>query len=198
MKTSAPALVPFLRSEAQARLLAAVLLEPGREISLTELATLMDVTPSSAHREVERLLAAGILLERRVGRTRLLSADATYRYAGPLASILASAYGPAGVIRDELAGLAGIVEAAIFGSYAARWSGHPGADPRDIDVLVVGAPPGRDLRRAAARMEDTLGRPVQITTVPPEEWAEADSGFLRDVRSKPLIPIDLGAVGVQR
>jgi predicted nucleotidyltransferase len=142
---------------------------------------------------VERLIAAGILLERRVGRTRLLSADSTYRYAAPLASILASAYGPAGVVRDELAGLPGIVEAAIFGSYAARWSGRPGADPHDIDVLVVGAPPGRDLRRAAARMEDALHRPVQIITVTPEEWTAAESGFLRDVRSKPLIPLDLDA-----
>jgi predicted nucleotidyltransferase/biotin operon repressor len=190
MKTSAPALVPFLRSDAQARLLAALTLEPGREASLSDLAAEMGVTVSSAHREIDRLVEAGLLRERRVGRTRLLRANPDYRYLEPLTLILAGTYGPARVVRAELDDVPGIVEAMIFGSYAARHAGEPGADPHDIDVLVVGSPAGRDLRRAAARIEDALHRPVQITAVSPQEWATGTSGFLQEVRSRPVIPIE--------
>lgn len=93
MKTSAPALVPFLRSDAQARLLAELLLGPEGEASLSDLAVVMGVNPSSAHREIGRLTEAGMLRERRVGRTRLISVNRDYRFLEPLAQILATAYG---------------------------------------------------------------------------------------------------------
>ncbi len=153
----------------------------------------MGVAVPSAHREVDRLVESGMIAERRAGRTRLLRIDLSYRYLEPLTRILAGAYGPVQVVRDELAEVPGVVEAAIFGSYAARYTGQPGTDPHDLDVLVVGDPPGRALRRAAARMEDLLHRPVQVTTVTRAEWADGDSGFLRDIRSKPMLPVDLAA-----
>jgi len=40
-------------------------------------------------------------------------------------------------------------------------------------------------------MEEALHIPVQITTVSSHEWAAADSGFLRDVQTKPSITLDL-------
>ncbi len=193
MKTSAPALVPFLRSDAQARLLASLALDPDREATLTELALEMGVAVSSAHREVDRLVESGMIAERRAGRTRLLRIDLSYRYLEPLILILAGAYGPVQVVRDELAEVPDVVEAVIFGSYAARYTGQPGDDPHDIDVLVVGDSPGRVQRRAAARMEDLLHRRVQITTVTEQEWADSDSGSLRGVRARPTLPVDLSA-----
>lgn len=193
MHTTAPALVPFLRSDAQARILAALLLDQEREATISELGVVGGITQPSAGREVDRLVRAGLLRERRVGRSRLVSADPANPYVEPLAQILARSYGPVRVIGDALADLPGVSEVLIFGSYAARYQGRPGAQPRDIDVLVVGDPVGRDLRRANSRLDEALGLPVQITVVSPDEWAESGSGFLRDVRSKPTIPLDLCA-----
>jgi predicted nucleotidyltransferase len=183
--------VPFLRSDAQARILAELLLDPEREATITELGVVAGIAQPNAGREVDRLVQAGLLRERRVGRARLVSADPTSPYLEPLAQILARSYGPVRVIGDALAGVPGVVSAVIFGSYAARYQGEPGGQPRDVDVLVVGEPPGRDLRRADARIEEQLGVPVQIAVVTESAWAESGSGFLREVRSRPTIPLDL-------
>ena len=189
--SSAPALLPVFRSDAQARILAALLLDPSREMSIADLAGLAGIRPPNALREVNRLIGAGLLKDRRVGRARLVSADASSPYHQPLVAILARSFGPVLVIRDELAAVAGIDEALIFGSWAARFLGHGGPQPRDVDVLVVGEPPGRELRRANARMEDALHIPVQITNIGAAEWVAADSEFLRDVQAKPSITLDL-------
>jgi len=74
MTRKASVLAPVLRSETQARLLAAVLLQPDREASIADLARETGSDPGNLHSEVERLVQAGILADRRVGRTRLLHA----------------------------------------------------------------------------------------------------------------------------
>jgi hypothetical protein len=40
-------------------------------------------------------------------------------------------------------------------------------EPGDVDVLVIGGPPGRDLRRANARMENALDIPCRSPQSPP-------------------------------
>jgi len=60
----------------QARLLAALLLQPDREASIADLAREIGDDPGNLHSDVTRLLAAGLLADRRVGRTRLLRATA--------------------------------------------------------------------------------------------------------------------------
>lgn len=137
--------MPIQRSDAQARLLVALLLHPDDEATLTQLAT-MSVSPSSAHHEVNRLTRAGLLRERRVGRNRMIRADTSSPYYSPLVQILARSYGPVAAIQRRLAELPEVESALIFGSYAARSDGHPGELPRDIDVPVIGEPPGRELR----------------------------------------------------
>ena len=51
----APALLPVFRSDAQARILAALLLDTSRELSIADLAGLAGIRPPNALREVNRL-----------------------------------------------------------------------------------------------------------------------------------------------
>lgn len=184
-------MVPFLRSDTQARLLAALLLMPEREASLSDLARELQVDTSTLHRELNRLVTSGMLTDRRVGRTRLVRANTAAAFYEPLAQILATAYGPVDAVRVELDNVPGIASALIYGSYAARYRGRPGPPPNDIDVLVIGDPAGRNLRRAASNIESNLDLPVQVIAVTAEQWDRAESGFLQDVQSKPTIPINL-------
>jgi predicted transcriptional regulator len=86
-------LAPILRSETQARLLAALLLQPEREASIADIARETGADPGNLHAEVERLVQSGILADRRVGRTRLLRASHS-PLNRPLADLLVMGYGP--------------------------------------------------------------------------------------------------------
>ena len=130
-------LAPVLRSETQARLLAAVLLQPDREASIADLARETGSDPGNLHAEVQRLVQAGILADRRAGRTRLLRAGDS-ALIGPLANLLLLGYGPKRAVEEALSGISGIEQAFIGGSWAARYHGQAGAFPHDVDVIVVG------------------------------------------------------------
>lgn len=101
-------------------------------------------------------------------------------------------YGPAAVLGDVLAGVRGVDEAYVYGSWAARYAGEPGPPPRDVDVLVVGDADEDDAFDAARAAEQRLGREVNIHRVPAKSWrAPGRDPFLASVRSRPLFSIEL-------
>ena len=191
MRTEGPALAPYLRSQTQARLLAELLLRPGVVRSVTELARVVQAPQSVVSKEVGRLVRAQVLTDERVGRTRLVRANPEYRLREPLAQILAATFGPEPVMARLLSGVAGIEEAFLHGSWAARFTGTTGRAPGDVDVLVVGAPDRAVLNEIAVAAERELGVPVQITRVSPAAWQQADEPFVRTVQARPLVPLRL-------
>jgi predicted nucleotidyltransferase len=110
--------------------------------------------------------------------------------------VLTRAFGVPAVLAGELAGVAGIASAVVFGSWAARHAGQGGTRPvDDIDVLVLGDPDRDALYEAAARAEDRLGRPVQVT-VRDASWLESGSGSFHDtVTSRPMLQLTLPSSG---
>jgi DNA-binding transcriptional ArsR family regulator len=191
MKAS-PSLLPLLRSRMQGELLARVLLHPEREYSITELAEASGVTPTAVLREVERLVGGGILEDRRVGRSRLVKARTDTPLYRPLSEVIAVTFGPLPLLAEALSGLAGVREAYIYGSWAARYRGEPGPPPGDVDVLVVGSPDPDALFDLAEGVSRRLGHEVNVHRISPESWA-ADTAdpFLTSVRERPLARLNL-------
>ena len=181
------AVAPIFRSENQARLLAAVLLG-SEEYSLTDLAKGAGVPYATTHREVGRLLELDILQERTAGKTRLISANEGSPLTEPLRQIVAVVAGPATYLERELSAVPGIQAAFIFGSFAARLSGEEGPVPEDVDVMVVGNADPAQVYAVADRVQDLVGRPVNISLLSEEE-IQGDSGFLRQIRSSPTVPL---------
>jgi DNA-binding transcriptional ArsR family regulator len=189
MRSEPPLVAPVFRSEAQARLLSSILLA-GDELSLTELALRTDTPYATAHREVARLLDAGILTERTVGRTRLISANPESPLVAPLREILAIVTGPVVFLTGELSAIANIEAAFLYGSYAARSTGVAGPPPGDIDLMVVGTPDRDAIYDACDRVERLVGRPVNPTIMTiAEAQAESQSGFMKTVTSRPTVPL---------
>jgi predicted nucleotidyltransferase len=188
MQSRPPDLLPLLRSRLQAELLTLILLSPEREWTLTELAHRASASLATAQREVARAEQAGVVVSRRLGNTRLVTATES-ALTEPLTELLLRSFGPRQIVAEELADLAGIQEAYIFGSWAARYTGNPGRAPADIDVLVIGAPDRDDLDDAAQRATARLARDVNITVRSPIWWANGDDGFRTEIKNRPLIPI---------
>lgn len=190
-RTSSPLLLPLFRSQAQARLLTRIYLESDRPAPLAEIAAELGLDRAGVKREVDRLEQAGLVTTYRMGRQRLVRPNPDSPYYGDLLGLLMTAFGPAAVIGPAFVDVAGVERAYLFGSWAARYTGEHGVAPDDIDVLFVGTPDRGEVYRIAAALSDILNREVNPTIVSPERWDASEEGFIRDVRSSPLIALEV-------
>ena len=164
------------------------------ELSLTDLATRLDVPYPSVHREVERAEAAGLLISRKIGNTRLVRANTASPYFAGLADVLTKAFGVPAVLAEAFRPVDGISEAYLFGSWAARYLGVEGQRPvADIDVLVLGEPDRDELYRRVDEASVRLGRAVQVT-IREARWLATGGGSFHDtIANRPMVPIALDA-----
>lgn len=183
-------LLPLIRSNTVGELLAWLYLHPDDEYSTTDLAARVGASQSTVSREADRLSDAGLTTERRHGNLRLIRADTSTIVAKPLTDLLAVTYGPAAVLPPLLETIAGIEAAYIYGSWAARYANTAGAQPKDVDVIVIGPADEDELYDAARTAERTLGREVNISRIPSASWTDETSDpFVTSLRGKPLYPL---------
>lgn len=193
MRTSAPALIPLFRSDGQARLLA-VLFDAGRSaLSIGDLARAAKVPVPTVSREVMRLSEHNLVHVETVGRTRLVSANWSLPWARTLADLLAQTVGLPSVVARALESVAGVEEAYIFGSWAAREAGESGPPPQDIDLLVVGDASLDDLREPLTPAEELAGLYINPTPIPRAQWESDDDPFVQTVKGRPMVPVPLPA-----
>lgn len=191
-KTPTPSLLPIFRSQQQAEILALVLGSPERDFTLPEIATMTGTPYPSVHREIDRAQSAGLVTSKRIGNSRIITADTNSPYFHGLAEVLIRAFGPPQVLAEELAMIDGIDEAYIFGSWAARHSGQAGQRPvHDIDLLILGQPERDPLYAAVAQAEGRLGREVQVTIREPGWLEDGTDSFHDTVAGRPLVPVPL-------
>lgn len=169
-------------------MLAWLLLHPDDEYTLTELAKRLKVPLTTLQREAQRLVEAGILQDRTVGRARLVRANVAHPVAAPLTQMLQVTFGPQTVIGEEfdVVGAEGVV---IYGSWAARYHGAPGLPPNDVDVLVVGAVDRADVYDAADRAQGRLGMQVNPVIRTPEQWAEDADSLVVQIKASPTLDV---------
>ncbi len=195
MRTVAPALMPVFRSHNQGAILAALLGDPDREYSLTELARALSdpdraVAKQSVQKEVDRLVDAGVLRQRHLGRNRLVRANLDHPATSALTQLTLITFGPHLVIAEEFADLPGAEEILIFGSWAARYRGETGRHPADIDVLVIGSASRMAATDAARRAEERLNIPVNPQTCTPQQWRDPqDWTLLIEIQQRPYVSV---------
>jgi DNA-binding transcriptional ArsR family regulator len=191
VRTTAPALLPLFRSEHQLALVSRIFLG-DKEQSIADLSERTGIPHSTVAREVDRLERHGLVRSHRLGRSRLVTANWDLPWAPELRSILAQTVGVLGLLAQELAGVAGIEQAFVYGSWAARHRGEPGPYPHDIDLLVVGDPERSALRQAVRNVESELRVEVNPVTVAAAEWRKPDKGsFLAQVRSTQPVAVPM-------
>jgi AraC-like DNA-binding protein len=183
--------MPIFRSQHQAAMLAWLLLHPEQEYTLTDLATRLAVPLTTLQREAQRLVVAGILQDRTLGRARLLRANPANRAAAPLTELLQITFGPQSVIGEEFH-LAGAQAVLIYGSWAERYHGTPGPHPNDVDVLVVGDVDRTDVYDAADRAQARLGMAVNPVIRTPRQWVEDTDSLVLQIKTAPTVDVTPG------
>ncbi|MDX6669707.1 MAG: hypothetical protein QOI91_70 [Solirubrobacteraceae bacterium] len=178
----------MFRSEMQVNLLALTMLQPEREWTLDHLATQLNAPQSSVHRELGRLMQAG-LVTRDSGRRPYSYQAATQAPAyGPLRELLELTAGVPGRVARELSRVPGVLAACIHGSWAA---GRVRPDS-DLDILVVTEGDRRSAQRATQRVGRDIDRQVDASILAPADYREmvdAKNPFLAKVLDGPRIDV---------
>ena len=193
MKQAPAQLFPIIKSDAQGLILALLFMRDDELFGISELAKFAEVSVPTAMREVDRLLAAHLVTEKNFGRTRAIQANSDHELYPSMRKIISYTYGPAAVLPAALKKIDGLEKAFIYGSWAARLSRVSGPEPRDVDVILVGYMNRIEAARAAADAERRLDREVNVQFVSNSEWEKGDSGFIKTVKSRPLVEIPLDA-----
>jgi len=183
-------LTPFVRSDAVGSILAEAFLHPDQEFTLAEITRRTKLAQAVVHKEVSRLVTVDVLTDRREGNNRLVRVNVNHPLHAPMAQIIAATYGPVPVLRDLLGTVAGVGEAFIYGSWAARRSGEAGLPPRDIDVMVVGNLSVDDMIGLQEAARDRLGLEVNIHRTTHAAWEARDQDpFLAEVAARPTVTL---------
>jgi DNA-binding transcriptional ArsR family regulator len=188
---SAPGLLPIFRSDNQLRLLGQLFLHPDQEQTIAELEAATAIPQQTVSREVQRLVRVGLLEDRRQGRMHFVRPNPANPYFPELSGLLLKALGPRSVLSERLEPLEGIDEAYLFGSWARRYEGEPGPPPGDIDVVIVGEPDVDKVYEACRQAGSILGQEVNPVMLTQQEWRGRRSGFVREIRSGPLVAVGL-------
>lgn len=162
-------LADFLFTPGMQRVLGATLLQPNRSFTLQELLRLADSGRGSAQKQVDRLVAAGVLEEgARRGRQRSIRANTEFILYPELRSIARKSFAVVEPLREALAPFADrITSAFVFGSVAKGTD----SDQSDIDLIVIGSAPVLELSEALHTAEQGLHRPINFSLYEPDEWA---------------------------
>lgn len=183
-------LLPIFRSAAQERILAHLFVLDGTRLSLTELGGQTQIPLSTVQREVAALDQAGIVRSERIGNVRLVAANVESPYYAELKSLLLKVFGPATVLSPLVAGVRCVERAYIFGSWARRYHGEPGAAPHDLDLLVVGSPDPSAVYSVVREAEELLGTEINPVIVTSDEWSNP-RGLTARVKKQPLVELGI-------
>jgi predicted nucleotidyltransferase len=177
MRTAAPSLAPVFRSDHQLRILASLFLYGG-EWTI---------------REVHRLVDAGLATLEARGPLRLVRADTNLPWTDALIDLLDQTVGPIHHLRDLLREpeWAQIEEAHVYGSWARRYRGEPGAQPKDFDVVLItrDAITTSEVLRFQRSLESRIHLEVDAVSIAKQEWQQPTDEVVRDLKAGATVAI---------
>ncbi len=169
------------------KVLALLLMNPQKWVHLRELARLTGASPGTLKKELDALLAAGLLKSQKMGNQTQFSANAEHPVYPELAGLIRKTTGLHDVLATALQPLAGLVEVAfVFGSMARSSE----TAQSDVDVMVIGNATFGQVVNALYDAQTTLAREINPKVMTRAEW-QAKQGeqntFVNELLSKPKL-----------
>ncbi len=156
-----------LFSKTKRRLLALIFLNPDKQYYLIEIARVTGISQGTLHREIKPLIYDGILQSERRGSQIYYSVNKSNPIYAELRGIIYKTFGVSDVLTSALKPLKKKIKVAfIYGSIA---KGEETAHS-DIDLMVIGSVKFGDAVSAISKAEKSLGREINPTVYPLEEF----------------------------
>jgi len=163
--------------------------QPEKSFYTNEILRLTGMGVATIKRELDRMVAAGILSMTRIGNQHHYQANPECPIYHELSGIVKKTFGVADVINLALSPLAGhIVWAFIFGSVA---SGKE-TSASDIDLMIIGDISFSEVVRVLHPVQETLGRELNPKIYRKEEWnlmLNNKDAFIKELLSKPRMDV---------
>ncbi len=169
-----------LNSKARQRLLAYYITNPTARHHLRDLAGRLSIDPSNLSKELRRLEREGLFQSEMSGRQKYFQINRQYPLFNEVRRIVSKTVGAAPLIAQSLNKIKEIEEAYLYGSFARNQQDAAS----DVDVLVIGNPPGDALAEAMRKLERQLGREINYTVLSRKEFESRRSrqdAFLENV-----------------
>lgn len=178
-----------LFSRTQQRVLGTLFGQPERAFSLSELFERTRGGRGTVQRELQRLVASGLVTVQPVGNQKHYRANPASPIFEELRSIVLKTVGVADPIRSALEPLARKIDLAFLYGSVARNEAHAGSD---VDLIVVARNLSLEtLYTRLAPAEAALARKISPTLYTPLEFRKRSrsSPFLKKVLGGPVIPL---------
>jgi len=180
-------MIKSLFSQSKQRILGLLFLHPERQFYLREIMRLTGVSQGTLHRELKPLVRDGILVSEKRGNQVFYSVNKDNPIYGELRGIVIKTFGIVDVLRTALKPLAKKIKFAfLYGSVASSEE----TARSDIDLMIIGKLTFLEASVAISKAEEMLGRTVNPTIYPIEEFRrklKSNNHFVNSVINTSLI-----------
>lgn len=163
--------------------------QPEKSFYTKQILRLTGMGVHTIKRELDRMVAAGILSMTKIGNQHHYQADPHCPIYHELLTIVKKTFGIVDVIYRALSPLAEeIAWSFIFGSVA----GGKETSTSDIDLMIIGEADFSDVVSALYPLQEVLGREINPKIYSKEEWTQMlnkQDAFINDVLSRPYMDV---------
>lgn len=161
--------IDFMLSERQQRILSALILHPDRHYGTNELIAIAGPGVGAGRNVIQALEKSGIVLRSSRGNQVVYSINTRNPIYGELRAICLKTFGMKEVVADVLRSFGDRIEMAfLFGSIV-KGTDRPDSD---VDLMVVGDVDIFEMGEATQKLEEILGREIDLNLHSSEEWKQ--------------------------
>ena len=182
-------LADALFTTTQQKVLGLLYAQPERTFYTKEIIRLTGMGVATIKRELDRMLAAGLLKMTRIGNQHHYQANPDCPIYSEVLGIVRKTFGVVEVLNQALAALADRIDRAfVFGSMASAKE----TSGSDIDLIIIGKAGFSEVVTALYPAQETLGREINPKIYSSKEWMRMQKkpdAFLKEVLSKPRLDV---------
>lgn len=174
------------KSRLRQKLLCYFFTNPGANLYLREIASVLKEDPGNLSKELTKLEKEKIFISIARGNQKYFTLNKRYSLYRELKSIIFKTIGVEGSLRQIMESTDGILLSFIYGSFAQNKENSAS----DIDLLIAGSPDEDKLMQRIEDLEKRLQREINYNIYPEEEYKERikkKDSFILNILKEPKI-----------